>query len=109
MRVSTAFPTKFLKPEDIGTKRPTLTIARVTRERIGDDEKLVVWFEEARKGLPLNKTNATTIARQLGDETDTWPGRQVTLGVATVDFRGSAVPAIRVQVPVLDRDGDVGF
>ena len=119
MRVSEAFPSRFLKPEDVGTKRPRLVIREVTRERIGDDVKLVAWFEGTHRGLALNKTNASAIARALGDETDGWVGQTITLMVTNVDYRGQTVPAIRVhQVEPVKRgpadpfadDGDgIGF
>ncbi len=106
MRVSEAFPSRFLKPEDVGTKRPRLVIREVTRERIGEDVRLIVWFEGTQRGLALNKTNANTIARTLGDETDGWVGQAITLVVTPVDYRGQSVPAIRIlQVEPTARRG----
>ena len=100
MRVSDAFPSRFLKASDLPAgKSPVLTIAKVSRETFDDGARLVLGFAETSKLLALNKTNATAIARQHGDETDAWPGRKVRLVVLPVDYRGSQVDAIRVAAP----------
>jgi hypothetical protein len=58
----------------------------------------VIYFNNAQKGLVLNKTNASRIAAVLGDDTNNWLGKEVMLDVETVPFRGEAVPAIRVRI-----------
>lgn len=97
MRVSEAFPSRYLRPDDLRGRSPVVAIARVSREHLGEDDRLVVWFESVAKGLPLNVTNARTIAKLHGDETDSWPGRRIKLVVVPVDYRGQSVPAIRVM------------
>jgi hypothetical protein len=44
-------------------------------------DQLVLLFDGWDKKLGLNATNATTIAQQLGDETDNWAGHTITLYV----------------------------
>jgi hypothetical protein len=99
MRVSDAFPSRYLRPDDLRGRTPVVTIDRVSRERIGEDQRFIVWFADVAKGLVCNKTNATTIGRLHGDETDQWPGKRIKLVVAHVDYRGQSVPAIRVAAP----------
>jgi len=48
-------------------------------------------------GLVLNKTNATAIAEDYGDDTEAWVGRGVELFVQKVAFQGKLMPAIRVR------------
>ena len=96
MKVSDVYRSKFLRGTDL-QGAVTVTIARVVVEQIGDDRKLVVYFEGARRALPLNRTNATSIAEIVGsDETDQWPGTQVSLRPTPVLFQGKTTPAIRV-------------
>jgi hypothetical protein len=100
MKVSDAFPSKYLKAVDLQDKNVTLVIDRVEFENIGDDDrKLVIYFTKAKKGLVLNKTNSKTIAATYGDDTDGWSGKSIVLFPAMVDFRGDTVEAIRVRVP----------
>lgn len=98
MRVSQAYPSKYLSAPDLQNREHTLTISRTVMEDIGQNEhKPIVFFQGANKGLVLNKTNANNIAAIYGDETDSWTGKQITLFTAWVDFQGRSVEAIRVR------------
>lgn len=78
----------------------TAKIASVAFERIGNDEKLVVYFEDKQKGLVLNKTNAVMIAEIVGsDDTDAWQGVAIVIYPTKTDFQGKRVDAIRVDWP----------
>lgn len=99
MRMNDAFPSKYLKAADLQGKNVKVTIKLVNIEKIGDDHKLVLYFEGADKGMVCNKTNAKKIASAYGDETDEWPGNDIVLYEAEVDFQGDTVPAIRVRIP----------
>jgi len=99
MKVSNAFPSKYLKAADLGDRHIKLIMNRVELEDIGDDQKKpVLYFTKAKKGLVLNKTNAKTIATAYGDDMDEWDGKEVILYPAMVDFRGDQVEAIRVRI-----------
>lgn len=98
MRISDAFPTKYLKAGDLQGRRHTLTVSRVVQEE-GID-KPIIYFQGAQKGMAVNKTNAMMISQFLGDETDGWIGRQIELYTAQVLFEGKFVPAIRVSQPM---------
>lgn len=97
MRYRDAFPSKFLRADDLGASRPIVQIEAVRLERIGDDQRLIVRFAGKGKALPLNRTNATAIAEIAGtDDTDRWPGTLVRLFTTPVLFQGRTVQALRI-------------
>lgn len=109
MNINNAFPSKWLKSGDIPANADlVLTIKSVTVETIGQgeqaDTKPVVYFAEVDKGLVLNKTNANTIARLYGPETDGWEGKRIGLFATEVDFAGKQTLAIRVRLRVPGAD-----
>lgn len=84
MKVSQVYPSKYVKGEDLKEREVTLTIKAVTMEKMmptpGEEtEEMVVWFRGTDKGYVLNKTNATTIAKLHGDDTDDWTGKRIIL------------------------------
>ena len=101
MRVTEAFPSNFLKADDLRNRRVRLTIECVEMEEVGaGDSKPVVHFRGKDRGLVLNKTNATLIEEIAGtNEMDDWAGTVVVLYPTHVDFKGKRVPAIRVDDP----------
>lgn len=100
MKISNAFPSKYLRAADLQDRNVKLVMARVEMEVIaGDDKKPVLYFTKAAKGLVLNKVNSKVIANAYGDDTDNWEGKEVILYQAMVDYRGDMVEAIRVRVP----------
>src|SRR3990167_4782183 len=99
MKVSTAFPSTYLKAADLQGKQVRVVIDRVGLEEVGDGHKPVIYFKDKDKGLVLNKTNANNISLVYGDEMDDWIGEQIELFESMVDFQGRTVPAIRVRVP----------
>lgn len=101
MKISEAFPSNFLKVDDLKGRRVQLTIQSVEMEEVGEGHKPVVYFGGQSKGLVLNKTNASMIEEIAGsDDTDDWAGVRIVLYPARVDFKGNRVPAIRVDLPV---------
>src|SRR5574343_2039862 len=95
-----AFPSKYIKASDLGGKSPTVTIDHVSLEQVGKekDNRWVVYFQNKEKGLVCNKTNARTISQIANSpDTDDWPGTQIQLFVAQVDFAGDTGEAIRVR------------
>src|ERR1700689_1699805 len=100
MKISSAFPSKYIKAAYLEDKPVTLVMARVEMEDIGDDaKKPVLYFTKARKGLVLNRTNSKTITIAYGDNTDDWEGKALVLFPAMVEFKGDTVEAIRVRIP----------
>jgi hypothetical protein len=97
MKVSEEFPSKYLKATDLKGQDVKVTIQNVIREKIGDENKLIVFFKGREKGLVLNKTNANTIADLYGDDCDEWFGRPLVLFSVMTDFQGKVMQGIRVR------------
>ena len=102
MRMSSAFPSKYLKAADLQDRHITVTMSHVSMEKIAMDSeevKPVLYFEGKSKGLVLNKTNSETIARVYGDESDQWLGKPIILYSAMVQFKSEMVEAVRIKIP----------
>jgi hypothetical protein len=98
MKITTAFPSAYLKASDLKGRKCLVTMRSLTIEEIGGEHKPVLLFDGSDKGLVLNKTNATIIADIYGDETDDWVGKKITIYPARVEFQGKIVDAIRVEL-----------
>ena len=97
--VNDAFPSNFLKAADLNNRTIKLKIDKVVFEEIGQnkDKKPVAYFTDVKKGLVLNKTNATTIGAVHGQEFEGWTGKEIELFSQMVPFQGQNVPSIRVR------------
>ena len=99
--LSEMFPSKYLSEPDL-KGQPRIVIMRgIAYEDVGQmrDRKPVLYFQGKNKGLVLNKTNATKIAKTYGDDSDLWVGHQIELYPSETDFQGETVPCIRVRAP----------
>ncbi len=109
MRLSDAYPTRYLKAADIPVgSRVKVQIDRLDMEEIsGNDSKSqvkpVLYFVGKEKGLVLNRTNASMISRHYGEETDEWQQRNLFLFQSETLFGGNTVPCLRVEVPTEDQ------
>lgn len=96
------FPSKYLKAGDCEEADLILTIASIKFEELGQGDKAetkpVVYFDEAEKGLVLNKTNATTIAELHGRNTDQWVGKRIAIYATEVEMGGKVSMGIRVRL-----------
>lgn len=100
MKISDTFQSKYLKAADLNGRTVRVTIASVFSESMDDGKvKPIMFFQNAQKGLVLNRTNASTIAMAFGDDTDNWIGATIELFPQAVAFQGQMQPAIRVKVP----------
>lgn len=103
MKIGSAFPSKYLKADDLQGKEVTLIIHRVEMEDVSGDNsehKPVMYFMGKQKGLVLNKTNADTCRLAFGsDETEEWHGKSIVIYPATTNFQGRTVPCLRLRVP----------
>ncbi len=100
IKVSDVYPSPWISPEEI-TRPFTLTIVAVTLEDFRrpdgtNERKIVLAFERAKKRLPLNKTQAKTLAHLLGDDAEKWPGSAIVLAPATAP---NHKPTIAVGIP----------
>lgn len=102
MKVSDAFPSKYLSVDDLKGKATVVTIESVELETMGKgreaSEKLIISFKGKSKSLVANKTNSKVIAKLHGDDTDDWIGKQIRLVPREVEFQGDMVWAIRVSL-----------
>jgi len=103
MRRTDAFPSNFLKSEDIGDKEMTLTIAKAEMEDLGQgsdkESKLVLSFKETEKKLVCNVTNWDAIEKVTGKpDSDDWVGHKITLITMQVQFGGKMTMGIRVSL-----------
>jgi hypothetical protein len=98
MKISEAFPSKYVQASDLAGREVKVVIKGVQNEEMRDGSlKPVLYFHGTDKGLVLNKTNGGTIADMFGDDTDGWTNRSITLYPTRVDFQGNRVDAIRVK------------
>ena len=63
------------------------------------ENKPVVFFQNKKKGVVLNVTNANAIAQYYGDDMDHWAGKTIVLFTMMVSFQGRMQPGIRVRIP----------
>src|SRR5262249_40359664 len=82
-----------------------LTIKSASLEKLkngnGEEEtKTVLYFEKAKKGLILNRTNWDKIAELTGeDDSDNWPGHRIEAYPTQTEMRGKTVDCIRIRAP----------
>lgn len=102
MNINSAYPSNYLKADDLQGKSVTVVIQKVEIEEIGQgrdkESKPVLYFRGKDKGVVLNKTNANTITKLYGGETDDWVGKAITLVPREVEFQGEMVLSIRVSL-----------
>lgn len=115
MNIQDQFPSKWVCPEDLGTKRVTVEIIAATMEPVFNrqtnkqENKLALAFKSATKMMLLNKTQAFAIAAIAGsNDTDNWPGHSITLraGVAPNRKPTIIVEAPPVTAPVANLNSD---
>ena len=89
-----------------GKETFTATIKELKLEEMRDHDgetirKPVLYFDKAKKGMVLNKTNARTIADLYGSNTDTWTGKKIVLFATMCKAFGKDVECVRVknQIP----------
>jgi len=99
----------FLKAADIEQNWPiTVTIKNTEIVKYDDGkQQICLNFHELPKRLGLNKTNATRIAEQVGNEDweHGWENQRIALILEYVEFQGKTMKAIRVQMPQLQPPG----
>lgn len=102
MKLSEAFPSDYLKASDLNGNSVTVRISKVEMVEMGQgnkkENKLLISFHGSKKQLVCNKTNAGTIEKLYGDDTDLWVGKPVTLTAREVEYQGDVVMGIRVSL-----------
>jgi hypothetical protein len=99
------FPSKYLSAADLGGKELTLKIAEAELETLKtldgkENQKVVLYFHKQKKALPLNVTNFNSVMDITGeDDTENWPGCEITLYPTKATMGGKLFDAIRVKSP----------
>lgn len=96
------FKGEFITAVELGEKKPTLTISHVKAVKLEDDKgkmknRPVVFFSETDRGLVLCRTNALCLAAMFGEETDSWPGKKVTIHSEMVQVGPERKPGVRLS------------
>jgi hypothetical protein len=103
MKKNEAFPSKYLKKEDVMTPI-TAVIASLYREEFDNEEEgkkitTIMSFEGEIKPMIINTTNWTLLEAVYGEESDTWIGKSVELYCdPTVMYKGKVTGGVRVRI-----------
>jgi hypothetical protein len=101
MKVSEAFPGKWLKADDLPKgKKVKVTISDVGIEEMNGEKKLSLFFEGKDRGMIVNTTNRNILVSALGNETDDWTGKEVFIYAQAVSYQGRMVQGLKVDVPM---------
>ena len=99
----TAFPSRWLKCEDLEDSEVVLTISSYKREEMrnprtgGTELKPVLWFSEIEKGLIANRTISDAVTELHGHDVGKWRGLPVCLYPTETESGGKVWPVIRVK------------
>ena len=97
MKISNSFPSTYLRHSDLDGRDFVLTMDQIRMEKVGDDDKPVLYFQNANKGLVLNKTNANMVVSLYGDETTNWKGQRIVAFPTTTEYQSRTVDCIRLK------------
>jgi hypothetical protein len=99
---STLYPSKYVGSDDLRGNRITVTIGELKLEALKDRSgmqqmKPVLYFQNASKGLVVNKTNLKMLQAILGSKnSNDWIGRKVILYAEPVPVGNEIKMGIRV-------------
>ncbi len=105
MKRDEVFPSKYLKFTDLNGGRIEATIERAMLETLKspdgkEQNKMVLYFRNAKKTLPLNRVNFEAVTAIVGDdETDHWPGHRIELYADKTQMAGKTVDCVRIRAP----------
>ena len=97
--IDNLFDDPYLKAASLEGEVRIFIIKNVTQEEVGAKKDLcpVVHFQQCKKGLVLNKTNAKRIKSLYGPEVEGWFGKRIMLYPSETDYAGDTVECIRVK------------
>ena len=99
MRTSDMIKSNYISKAEVkAAGRMILTIVDCSLEKIGADEKWVLWFNEHPKGLGLNNTKIRLLEAAYGEESGYWTGKRVKLTFdPTVMMSGQVIGGIKLE------------
>jgi hypothetical protein len=107
MNIHDSFPSRFFKCADLEAGEINLTIAGVKNSAVGVNQEVkpIVEFVKEPKALVLNKTNAMTLLKSFGSQTDGCVGKRITLYLGQTSYG----PGIRVKESVPEEPVPAAF
>ena len=99
------FPSNRLKVPDLKGKPRIVTIESAPYETLRgldgkETQKIVLYFKNVPKSLPLNVTNFDAVCDATGfPDTEDWPGHQIELYPTKTTMGGKTVDCIRIRPP----------
>ena len=103
------FPSKYLKAADLKGKAHIATIVSAPYETLKgidgkENKKIVLYFKNAEKALPLNTTNFDAVCEVTGcPNTEDWLGKQIEVYPTKTLMGGKLVDCIRIRPPSSSR------
>jgi len=89
---------KYFRAEDLQSEKK-FRIKEVTVDEIANEDKLIVWVTNDKRGFVLNKTTNRVLRGTFGDDVSGWKGKVIIIFPTMVPFRGKMVPGLRVRIP----------
>lgn len=91
----------FLKGDDLEEGERTIATIKSAEEVNfpSGDTVPVLEFLELEQKLTLNKTRIKKLVEVLGDDTDDWIGKKISIYRVDVQFQGKTMPGIAVAAP----------
>lgn len=102
MKVSEEYPSKYLSGFDLPGP-VTVTIDKLESELLnkpgerGPVKTWIIFCRGKKKGIILSKFLAKQIANMLGDDSDQWIGKQITIYPEPMKVAGREVVALRAR------------
>lgn len=103
MKWESRFKGQYISSAELGEKRPTMTILKVSTCKTDDEkkkrevEKPVIFFKETDRGWMYSKTAGHCLAAMFGGDDDNWVGKRITLYAdEDVYFGSDQVGGIRI-------------
>ena len=103
------FQSKYLKAADLKGKPRIVPIESARYETLKgldgkETRKIVLYFDNVPKSLPLNATNFDAVCDATGcPDTEDWPGQRIELYPTKTPMGGQLVDCIRIRPPSAPR------
>lgn len=97
MNINETFTSNYIKASDLQGRRVQVRVRDVRNEVVGEQSKIVLYFQGKDKGFICNRTNCLTIAEAWGPETDNWIGGALEMFSMKVPYQGKLVDGLRVR------------
>jgi hypothetical protein len=103
------FPSRYLRAADLKGKPHIVTIESAPYETLKgldgkENKKIVLYFKNAEKTLPLNATNFDAACDATGcPDTEEWAGQRIELYPTRTTMGGKPVDCIRIRRPSASR------